>query len=89
VLLANRTCPDFANNILPHHLHDCDRPPSPTLAVALLSDRPPTMSERDSFLHLARPLGPAPVGAQPSTAPLNVAIQPQVRACTGRRWTQG
>jgi translation initiation factor 3 subunit F len=40
------------------------------------------MSERDSFLHLARPLGPAPVGAQPSTAPLNVAIQPQVRAYT-------
>ncbi|KAF2833799.1 eukaryotic translation initiation factor 3 subunit F [Ophiobolus disseminans] len=35
------------------------------------------MSARDSFLHLARPLGPAPVGAQPSTAPLNVAIQPQ------------
>ncbi|KAF2728875.1 eukaryotic translation initiation factor 3 subunit F [Polyplosphaeria fusca] len=35
------------------------------------------MSERDSFLHLARPLGPAPMGAQPSTAPLNVVIQPQ------------
>jgi hypothetical protein len=38
------------------------------------------MSETDSFLHLARPLGPAPIGAQPSTAPLNVVIQPQVRA---------
>jgi translation initiation factor 3 subunit F len=38
------------------------------------------MSDNDSFLHLARPLGPAPVGAQPSTAPLNVVIQPQVRA---------
>jgi translation initiation factor 3 subunit F len=38
------------------------------------------MSDTDSFLHLARPLGPAPVGAQPSTAPLNVAIQPQVCA---------
>ncbi|KAF2185649.1 eukaryotic translation initiation factor 3 subunit F [Zopfia rhizophila CBS 207.26] len=35
------------------------------------------MSERDSFLHLARPLGPAPIGAQPSTAPLSVVIQPQ------------
>ncbi|KAG9198517.1 hypothetical protein B5807_03566 [Epicoccum nigrum] len=35
------------------------------------------MSENDSFLHLARPLGPAPIGAQPSTAPLNVVIQPQ------------
>ena len=36
------------------------------------------MAENDNFLHLARPLGPAPMGAQPSTAPLNVAIQPQV-----------
>jgi translation initiation factor 3 subunit F len=36
------------------------------------------MDDKDSFLHLARPLGPAPVGAQPSTAPLNVVIQPQV-----------
>ncbi|KAL1600212.1 hypothetical protein SLS59_005836 [Nothophoma quercina] len=35
------------------------------------------MSDNDSFLHLARPLGPAPIGAQPSTAPLNVVIQPQ------------
>jgi len=35
------------------------------------------MAATDSFLHLARPLGPAPLGAQPSTAPLNVAIQPQ------------
>ncbi|PGH15806.1 eukaryotic translation initiation factor 3 subunit F [Helicocarpus griseus UAMH5409] len=35
------------------------------------------MADTDSFLHLARPLGPAPVGAQPSTAPLNVVIQPQ------------
>lgn len=31
----------------------------------------------DSFLHLARPLGPAAVGAQPSTAPLSVTVQPQ------------
>lgn len=38
----------------------------------------PTM---DSFLHLARPLGPASVGNQPSTAPLNVSIHPQV-SCT-------
>ena len=57
-----------------------DRPPSPHHARHLSPHRLPTMSERDSFLHLARPLGPAPVGAQPSTAPLNVAIQPQVRA---------
>ncbi|KIW05189.1 eukaryotic translation initiation factor 3 subunit F [Verruconis gallopava] len=35
------------------------------------------MANSDSFLHLARPLGPAPVGAQPSTAPVNVVIQPQ------------
>ena len=36
------------------------------------------MSDTDNFLHLARPLGPAPIGTQPSTAPLNVVIQPQV-----------
>jgi len=36
------------------------------------------MVEADSFLHLARPLGPAIVGSQPTTAPLNVIIQPQV-----------
>jgi len=35
------------------------------------------MADKDSFLHLARPLGPAPVGAQPSTAPLSVTVQPQ------------
>lgn len=36
----------------------------------------------DSFLHLARPLGPAAVGSQPTTAPLNVIIQPQVAVLT-------
>lgn len=36
-----------------------------------------TMAE-DSFLHLARPLGPVSVGTAPTTAPLNVVIQPQV-----------
>ncbi|EEH16573.1 eukaryotic translation initiation factor 3 subunit F [Paracoccidioides brasiliensis Pb03] len=35
------------------------------------------MADTDSFLHLSRPLGPAPVGAQPSTGPLNVVILPQ------------
>ncbi|KAF2840670.1 eukaryotic translation initiation factor 3 subunit F [Patellaria atrata CBS 101060] len=35
------------------------------------------MADTQSFLHLARPLGPASVGAQPSTAPLSVTIQPQ------------
>ncbi|MCJ1379080.1 hypothetical protein MMC17_002180 [Xylographa soralifera] len=35
------------------------------------------MAEADSFLHLARPLGPAAIGSQPTTAPLNVIIQPQ------------
>lgn len=35
------------------------------------------MSSGDSFLHLARPLGPVAVGTQPSTSPLSVAIQPQ------------
>jgi hypothetical protein len=33
----------------------------------------------DSFLHLARPLAPSAMGVQPTTAPLNVIIQPQVR----------
>lgn len=37
-----------------------------------------TMAE-GSFLHLARPLGPVSVGTAPTTAPLNVVIQPQVR----------
>lgn len=31
----------------------------------------------DGFLHLSRPLGPAAVGAQPSTTALHVTIQPQ------------
>lgn len=35
------------------------------------------MAETDSFLHLARPLGPVAVGSAPTTAPLNVVIQPQ------------
>ncbi|KAF7172008.1 hypothetical protein CNMCM5623_004254 [Aspergillus felis] len=35
------------------------------------------MTETDSFLHLARPLGPVAVGSAPTTAPLNVVIQPQ------------
>ena len=35
------------------------------------------MATNDAFLHLARPLGPAPAGAQPSTAALSVNIQPQ------------
>ncbi|KAI9701516.1 MAG: hypothetical protein M1836_001572 [Candelina mexicana] len=35
------------------------------------------MAEINSFLHLARPLGPAAVGSQPTTAPLNVVVQPQ------------
>ncbi|KAI9794784.1 MAG: hypothetical protein M1816_002912 [Peltula sp. TS41687] len=35
------------------------------------------MADQGSFLHLARPLGPAPPGTQPTTAPLNVVIQPQ------------
>lgn len=37
------------------------------------------MAETDSFLHLARPLGPMAVGSAPTTAPLNVVIHPQVR----------
>jgi translation initiation factor 3 subunit F len=36
----------------------------------------------DSFLHLARPLAPSAIGVQPTTAPLNVIIQPQVRPGT-------
>ncbi|ETI23589.1 eukaryotic translation initiation factor 3 subunit F [Cladophialophora carrionii CBS 160.54] len=35
------------------------------------------MAEQDGFLHLSRPLGPTAVGAQPTTAPLRVVIQPQ------------
>jgi hypothetical protein len=65
---------------LPHQLQHHDSPPSPHQSRNRSPNRLHIMSERDSFLHLARPLGPAPVGAQPSTAPLNVAIQPQVRA---------
>ncbi|RMJ21168.1 hypothetical protein PHISP_07962 [Aspergillus sp. HF37] len=36
------------------------------------------MADTESFLHLARPLGPAAVGSAPSTAPLSVVIQPQL-----------
>jgi translation initiation factor 3 subunit F len=32
----------------------------------------------ENFLHLARPLAPAVMGVQTTTAPLNVIIQPQV-----------
>ncbi|KAF7595779.1 hypothetical protein BBP40_004910 [Aspergillus hancockii] len=35
------------------------------------------MAEADSFVHLARPLGPVAVGSAPTTAPLNVVIHPQ------------
>ncbi|RDW76259.1 eukaryotic translation initiation factor 3 subunit F [Aspergillus mulundensis] len=35
------------------------------------------MVESDSFLHLSRPLGPVLAGSAPTTAPLNVVIQPQ------------
>jgi translation initiation factor 3 subunit F len=34
-------------------------------------------ANEDTFLHLARPLGPAPAGTQPSTHPLSVIVQPQ------------
>jgi len=44
----------------------------------------PSMADEDSFLHLSRPLGPAAVGAQPTTAPLRVVIQPQVSNCAIR-----
>ncbi len=43
------------------------------------------MTDPDSFLHLARPLGAAPPGSHPVTAPLNVVIQPQVCTLTDRR----
>lgn len=35
------------------------------------------MAEGDTFLHLSRPLGAAPIGAQPTNTPLTVTIQPQ------------
>ncbi|KAI4164471.1 MAG: hypothetical protein LQ342_001784 [Letrouitia transgressa] len=35
------------------------------------------MLDTDTFLHLARPLGPGTVGSQASTGPLNVIVQPQ------------
>ena len=41
------------------------------------------MAEADSFVHLARPLGPVAVGSAPTTAPLNVVIQPQVCSVFG------
>lgn len=44
----------------------------------LLSAITSNMADTGSFLHLARPLGPASVGTQPSTAPLSVVLQPQV-----------
>ena len=34
-------------------------------------------TETDAFLHLSRPLGPATIGAQPTTTPLTVNVQPQ------------
>jgi len=41
-------------------------------------DEIPTMAtNEDTFLHLARPLGPAGIGTQPSTHPLSVIVQPQ------------
>lgn len=36
------------------------------------------MADKDSFIHIARPVASA-VGPQPSTAPLNVVVQPQVK----------
>lgn len=41
----------------------------------------------ENFLHLARPLAPAVIGVQPTTAPLNVVIQPQVCSNLKIRWT--
>ncbi|KAG5209771.1 Eukaryotic translation initiation factor 3 subunit F [Trichophyton interdigitale] len=35
------------------------------------------MADTGSFIHIARPLGPATVGVAPTTAPLSVIIQPQ------------
>lgn len=35
------------------------------------------MAEPTNFLHLARPLGPVNIGAQSSTTPLSVTVQPQ------------
>ena len=50
-----------------------------TKAIYQLRSTPQTrMVEADSFLHLARPLGPSVGGALPTTSPLNVIIQPQV-----------
>ena len=34
-------------------------------------------ANEDTFLHLARPLAPGPAGAQPSTQPISVVVQPQ------------
>ena len=46
--------------------------------LARYSILPKLIMAEDSFLHLARPLGPVSVGTAPTTAPLNVVIQPQV-----------
>ncbi|KAI9889952.1 MAG: hypothetical protein M1814_004675 [Vezdaea aestivalis] len=47
------------------------------IILLLPTDVDVAMAESQSFLHLARPLGPASVGAAPTTAPLTVIIQPQ------------
>jgi hypothetical protein len=87
VRASERTCPDFVKNIAacPHqpHLTSPERLNTTPTTQDRITITTATMAENDSFLHLARPLGPASMGAQPSTAPLNVAIQPQV--CDKRR----
>ena len=44
------------------------------------------MVDADSFLHLARPLGPNVGGSLPTTSPLNVIIQPQVSVPGSYTW---
>ena len=56
---------------LPVHHHQTPTVHTPNMAV-----------KTESFLHLARPLAPSVMGVQPTTSPLNVIIQPQVRLAT-------
>jgi hypothetical protein len=66
---------------------DPGKPRVPYSVPSLLApSRVYTMAVKtESFLHLARPLAPAVIGVQPTTAPLNVIIQPQVRFLTLQR----
>jgi translation initiation factor 3 subunit F len=78
-LLADGSTPSITTE--PEPLHHCSifrgedgRERSPISSTPVTTSN---MADLEGFLHLARPLGPAAVGAQPSTSALTVTIQPQ------------